>query len=446
MVPPMSPILLILAMACGDDNAAPVDEITLDLALSDHLPTVVSASWVTPGTPSSLRLDYGEGGALDRSLELDPARTETLLVGLPPGATITAQVVATIDGQAVTSPEIAIETGPVDGELPDLTLDIAEDGIFDGGFLLTTNVQSPAAVTVIDEQGRYVWWARPEREAFISRARISHDGQTIIAQPVNRYGETEGTGLSRFDWEGNLLETIQVEDTHHDFAELPDGTLACLTHDIVRLKGEPVVGDAIVEVDPDGTQTRVWSIFDEFEWSPEVDQMANEEWSHANVIEYDEANDRYLVGFLGLGSIMAISRADYSVEWVLSGPFSDFVGDDGTGAIFGLQHGFHLLDDSILVFENGSSSESNSRAIEVAFDEDPATTASIRWTYEASPSIYAPSLGSVQRLDSGATMVDFATGGRVVVVDPDGTERWQLSSELGGAFGYAEVIDEFRAP
>ena len=174
--------------------------------------------------------------------------------------------------------------------------------------------------------------------------------------------------------------------------------------------------------------------------------MDNEEWSHANTIEYDEANDRYLVGFLGLGSIMAISRADYSVEWALSGPFSDFTGDDGTGEIFGLQHGFELLDDSILVFENGSSSRSNSRAIELAFDEDPATTASILWSYEASPSIYAPSLGSVQRLDSGYTMVDFATGGRIAVVDDRGTVHWQLSSDLGGAFGYAEVISDFQAP
>ncbi len=446
MVRPMSPALILLALACGGKNTAATDEINLELSLSDGLPTAVTATWVPPGTPTTLRVDYGEDGALDRSLDLDPARTDALLVALPPDAVIDVQVVATIDGTDVTSPVEQITTGPVDSELPDLTLDVREDGIFGGGYLLTTNVQSPAAVTVIDEQGRTVWWARPEVEAFISRARISRDGQTILAQPVNRYGETEETGLSRFDWEGNLLETVQVEDAHHDFAELPDGTLACLTHDVIRVDGEPVVGDAIVEVAPDGTQTQVWSIFEEFVYSPEVDSMANEEWSHANTIEYDEANDRYLVGFLGLGSIMAIDRADFTVEWVLSGPFSDYSGDDGTGEIFGLQHGFELLDDSILVFENGSSSRMNSRAIEVAFDEDPATTASILWSYEASPSIYAPSLGSVQRLDSGYTMVDFATGGRIAVVDDSGTEHWQLSSDLGGAFGYAEVISDFAAP
>jgi hypothetical protein len=60
-------------------------------------------------------------------------------------------------------------------------------------------------------------------------------------------------------------------------------------------------------------------------------------------------------------------------------------------------------------------------------------TATMVWEYRPSPGVVSTSMGSVQRLDNGATLVGFGAAGRVAEVG-DGVVTWSatLVADAGG--------------
>jgi hypothetical protein len=117
-------------------------------------------------------------------------------------------------------------------------------------------------------------------------------------------------------------------------------------------------------------------------------------------------------------------------EWVFGTTAATIEPDDP----FLHEHQFEVLDDSILVFDNAGGG-SASRAIEYAFD-GTASSGDVIWEYTSDPSIFTFVLGDVVRLDDGDTVVDFAVGGQIDRVSPDGNVEWRLNTELGYAFGF----------
>lgn len=428
--------LLALLLACASTPVESRAGPALTLSLAEHVPNVVRVSWDPTGDGATGVLRHRLPGEPWTEVPADPAAGEALVLGLPLDADVEVELDVEAGGELATSPTASITTGPLPTELPGLHVDLAQEGALDGGLLLTTNVQSPPAVIVFDGAGQVVWVRVLDGTSWAGRARPSPDGQHIIVMPVGN-DEDPQHELKVLALDGELVETITINEAHHDFTVLDDGTLVTLVYETLDdSPWGPIRADALVERAPDGTQQKVWSAFDSFAYTPEADVLDGDGWTHGNSIEYDPAQDRYLVSFLGLGGIGAIDRSSGELDWFFGGHYSDFVDQDGGVDLLYFQHGFQLLDTGLLVFENGPSSRASSGAVEFAFTEGRPVAQEV-WRYQADPGVYTPSLGSVHRLDSGDTIVDFATGGRLAQVSPEGEVRWQISSDLGGAFGYA---------
>ncbi len=67
------------------------------------------------------------------------------------------------------------------------------------------------------------------------------------------------------------------------------------------------------------------------------------------------------------------------------------------------------------------------------------------WDYEASPNLYCFSLGNVNRLPGGNTLVNFSVNGQIDEVGADGEVVWQLAGNMGVAFGYSHWVPMISA-
>lgn len=443
-------MILHLLLACaGDGDGSGALASTLDLALSDVIPTVVTASWQATDGATSAAVDFGMDGqrTWTAPATLEDGRWTATLVGLKPGVTATVVAVEQVDGETLESDEATIETG-TSSDMPTLTLGAQEAGAWSEGFLVGTIVTSPAAAVIIDPDGEIVWWFEDTENDQVGRARLSADGRGVWVMGINAHNQ----GYNSLLWislDGTETNRIDVGDGHHDFVEHEDGSLAWLTHQAQMVDGANLLGDTLTVRAPDGSTSTLWSIFDWRDYDPD-EGLQNENggggnpaaggavmWTHCNSLNYQDG--AYLVGSLGLSALMKIDATTGELLWTFGSRTSDFTDAQGDTSLLELQHQFQLLDDSLLVFENGSTDRGASRAVEFSFDQQTPVVEEI-WTYAPDPDLYTFSLGNVQRLEDGSTLVNFATSGQVDHVSPEGQVLWRLSSYLGTAFGYLEHV------
>lgn len=428
----LSPLFL---LACAGSS-----DFQVQASLSDIVPTVLSVTWTGEQEVdrATLYVETSEG----ELFEVDATDGSATAWGLPPGLEVDFWLAFDSDGDVVESDVSTVTTGSPESGMPSLSAEGDSDRAFDGALALTTSVTSPGSAVLIDGQGRYRWWAHVSEGGHVGRARLSVDGEHILSMPVNN-GPDETDPLVRFALDGSVVEEVLVEGQHHDFLELSDGTLVFLVKEYGDYEGVQVPGDRLVEVAPDGTQTEIWNAWDWLDPSTEPSSLPDGEWTHANALGFDEAEQAYYVNFLGLQALFKIDRASGDILWKMGTDDSDFERSDGDLTILQGSHQFEFLEGSLLAFENGPPTAQDSRAVELSFDVDEPVMQEL-WSWSADPAMYTYSLGDVERLASGDTVVDFSANGVMVQVDSEGAEQWRLSAELGGAFGYLQLLDDLH--
>ncbi len=440
------PLLVACNGGTDDDDDGPAWGI--DAILSEQVPTVVTVtSEADPGGPTTVVAEAGSGHRIERAMDLSgDAPYQAVLMGLKPDTEYRIWAVIDDGGDGVTSDEIDLTTGAVPTVLPSTDVVTADGATVGDGFLVTSVFAPEAAAVIIDGDGDYVWWTLPDAgEDKVSRVVPSVDGESLLFWFVNLQdgpGGPLGVGneLVRMAFDGTVLGVENIEAGHHDFAELPDGTIAFLDYDARDTEDGEKIADEIVELATDGTRTTVWSVWDTFEYDPDAPQIPGAGWSHGNALDYVVDEDAYYVSFLGFNTIGKIDRATGTPDWFLGGTNSDFTDGDGETLFFIHQHQFQRLSDSILIFDNGSPEANASRAVEYTLDVD-AGEVGLAWSYEPDPDVYSFSLGDVSRLEGGNTLVTFSTAGQVQEVTPAGEVVWELSMGLGGALGYVTWVE-----
>jgi len=310
------------------------------------------------------------------------------------------------------------------------------------GFLVTSLVAVRSAPVILDADGEYAWWyAPPEIDYRITRATLSRDGSAVLYLgyvPPSEGLSFETRDLVRVPLDGSAPEVIELTGPHHDFVELPDGTIATIAYDTREVDGEEVVGDRVLELRPDGSEVEIWSAWDDFEFAGQGETTLG--WTHANALDYDEADDAYYVSLCNLSSIVKVDRASGQMLWRLGGSAGDFELQPDPGPLFDSQHQFQRLDGGIVVFDNQLEDFDGSRVVQYDLDAN-AGTAEQRWLYRADPPLVCIALGDVHRFDDGDTLVTWSSAGQVDRVSADGEVVWQLNTGFGGALGYTTWLE-----
>jgi len=442
--------LIVAALACSwgcddgssdddDDSVGNVDAtFEIDVALSGVIPTVATVTWsVDLDELEAAWIEYGPTGdySLEAPVELaaEPPH-EALLLGMKPASDYQFRVVAQVAEGTAVSDELTVTTGTAPNDLPGISVDIADPDAVAGGFLVTSLLGTPPGAVILDRDGDYVWWYLSDENIQVSRAILSADRDWIYFWSVNSHADTANK-IWQVSLDGAVVNEIVVTDGHHDFTELPDGTLAYLDYDFRTEGDQQVDGDRLIERATDGTETEVYNVWDDVEYQGNQGPQGAA-WSHANAMDYLVDDDAYLIGFLGFSSIFKIDRASGQTVWRLGGDDSDFTLVGG-GQPFANQHQFQWLGDSILVFDNGTPEENSSELVQYRVDEE-AMEMELIWSYQADPTVYTVSLGDALRLPNGNTIGDYSMSGQIDEVDPDGELIWRLNMDLGGATGYVD--------
>jgi hypothetical protein len=430
--------------AAGD---GPATAISAELT---GVETVVRVTWETPGGADSrvvFETDTGE-----RRTPLSSGETHTaLLVGNRAHTDVRWRVESTdASGTACgdwhTTPTGALPTGLPAAHLSEGT---ADDG--PGWVVAPIYTEDDAWVAILDAGGEYVWAWRSDGEKATSffGAELADDGTGVL---VNVSAQSEATPgpIYRIGFDGVLGEPLLVNGAHTDFVQLPDGRVGVLAWEVRTYGTRRLLGDTVVELDTTGATRTVWSVFDWFE--PDLSQTYEqgwypgdptvEDWSHVNGLAYDAATDAWLLTLSFNQSVAHVDRATGDMTWLLADDAGDYT---MTESLVRYPHSVQAVDGGVLLFNRGDIYDPNacSEATQITLDGDTATRA---WTWTSERCLLVPFLGSAARLPDGRTAVDWTTAGQLDVVGADEALQWRLSLDLGGAFGFTDVVPALEPP
>ncbi|MFT5683270.1 MAG: hypothetical protein ACI8RZ_004201 [Myxococcota bacterium] len=414
-----------------------IQDVTAEI--SESVATVATVRWSTDEAATG----YIEFGLTDRYGMQTPSTAKgtehtAVLLGMHADTTYHYRVVGSLDGEEITSDDLTLTTNSLPSQLPTMTFDGDADSW--QGYIPVPLIGTLNAAVIIDSDGEIVWYHLLEDDSLGPRRVFpSQDGEGV-------YFNTIDGGSSSYihwvAWDGEHQRSQLVSGHNHDFIEKPDGDLIAMVYDNQEVSGEFKRGDKLVTLSPDGTVTDLWSIWDSYTY--DVLPINEDTWTHANALRYDaEANVAYL-GLRNFSTIVKLDVETATVEWGLgTSPISDYTFAEDTEPFFRQHHFQFIEDDRLLVFDNHTTGDDESRVVEYAIDHGTRTLEEV-WRFEHDPELTIYALGEAHRSDDGDTFISWSTGGELQRVSEAGEVEWQLNTELGYAFGYSTPVEALQ--
>jgi arylsulfate sulfotransferase len=214
---------------------------------------------------------------------------------------------------------------------------------------LTPGTSSQIEAAVLDLQGEVIWYydfANTTGRLFPFPIKLLPNGHMKIVIGGVTFGPTNL--VREIDLAGNTISELTPAELntalaaagspivsqgfHHDFVLLPNGDTMYLvfeTKTFTDLPGFPgatnVIGDALVEVAPDGSVVWTWSTFDHLDVN--YHPLSFPDWTHSNAVIYSSSDGNLVLSSRDLSWVMKINYQDGAgngdILWKL-GPNGDF--------------------------------------------------------------------------------------------------------------------------
>jgi hypothetical protein len=268
----------------------------------------------------------------------------------------------------------------------------------------------------------------------------------------------------------NVVDSVYCKNGYiadnHDFLALPNGNYVLFSYDeqiyamdTVVPGGDPnalVEGLVIQELDANHNVIFEWKSWDHFRVTDNTYlapwTQTNLPFIHCNAIDID-FDGHFLISSRGLDEITKIHRVTGDVIWRWGGSQNEFnfINDYP----FTHQHSIRSLGNNrYLLYDNGNHSAQYtgginlSRGVEYELDTVLMTATKV-WEFVHPDSLYTPSIGGIQRLPNGNTLIDFGNlqalniGSIVTEVDSNNQIVFQLEYDNGGNLYRAQKFDWF---
>ena len=269
--------------------------------------------------------------------------------------------------------------------------------------------------------------------------------------------DRESKGWFIMDSLENITDSVYCQNGYiadnHDFIALPNGNYILFAYDerlystdTISIQGSPdatVTGLIIQELDANHNLLFEWSSWDHFylsDYSQIVYTSNNIDFLHCNAIDLDE-DGHFLISNRTLSEITKIHRTTGEIIWRFGGDQSDFTLINDYP--FSKQHCIKSLGNNrYLMYDNGNLSDiytggiKRSRAVEYELNLTDYTASKV-WEFVHPDSLFTPSIGSVQRLENGHTLINFGNlqiankGSIITEVDANNEIVLELEFDLG---------------
>jgi len=378
---------------------------------------------------------------LDKPIQIDPV-SRKILDDFSNNIEMTTSMVSSINGDSLPAdfPEIVI--GEVNNPAP--------------GNIFISNMPGPRGtsgtfVIIVDNDGNIVDYKRVPTIAWdfkvLPNGLLSHT--EVIRNVRKGYNEVVWRIL---DSTLAVVDSFQCKNGYtaeqHDFQLLPNGHMLLIAYDPqpvdmsqIVAGGRPdaiVTGAIVQELDYERNVVFQWRSWD---YIPITDAYANLknvsiDYVHLNSVEFD-TDGNILISGRALSEVTKISRTTGEIIWRLGGKQNEFtfINENEANAplYFSKQHDARrIANGNITIFDNGSQhNPPYSRAVEYQLDEENKT-ATLVWEYRNTPDIYTQSLGSMQRLPNGNTIIGWGNRSEpgfpaLSEITPDKTTAFELS-------------------
>lgn len=362
-----------------------------------------------------LTTDYGMTAPVDLTAE----GYRTLLLGMKPAKTYHFRVVVSDGTSSKASSDYTLDTLAMTTQIEIDSFEVLDEAAREPGFTVASywSGTDSSVAYILDKDGEIVWAYDTGITGGIARASISDDGKNLWVISASN----SGTTLSRVGMDGLGAETYAATVGSHDITPVSGSKMAFIEY------GESDC-NSIFEIDPSGTTKEVWD-------SQDV-QAEGGGRCHGNALRYSATEGVYT--FSDVSTDIFQLSAEGQLGWKLTEKVPE-----GNAAWDGVQHGHHLLEDSILIFSNGGSKTTSgaSAAIEYALADG-----SELWRYEGAAGEKSQNLGDVQRLPGGNTLVTFSNDSIVHEVTPDKKVVVKWKGMLGTRLGYSEWRPDLYGP
>ena len=457
-----------LALAgCADDDdfGGPIyvpSELAVEIVQTEvapDMPTLVWVEWRVQGAVGEVATRIEFGWDTDYGFEVEGERISygtyrAQMMGVGAGSEVHFRPTAEDAEGSVEGEDHSLVLDDPPADLPTVTLVDPDPERSHSGFVTTTLVDEPPFPVILNARGEYVWWHEQDtaERSGVTRCLLSVDGETVLfidydtpmdGTESGKDGYIHRVGLDGID-HGSFLAT----GSHHDFTEIPDGTLAAVVGDNREVEGEeyPIFGDRIVEYEADGTEIgELWSAWDDFPYALLEYHAETWDWTHGNSIDYDADSESYYIGLRNPGAIVSVHRRSGTVLEVIGGVHSDFHTSEGSSEFFFHNHQYQLTEAGIVVFDNREDEPEGSRAVELSLDRDNGV-AEVIWEHRPDPPQVSRSLGEVNRLPGGTTLITWSNLGLIEEVDEDNEVLWSVEVEPPAAFGYSRWYPSIDQP
>jgi hypothetical protein len=407
---------------------------------SPAIPTVGSVDWSTTladleHAELTYTLDDAADGERNRGgqapADVSSSAAHTLLLGLKQNRNYTFHVEATsTEGVTCTSPDYHLTTGTL-ANAPSITRTATDASATAGGFIITTGgFGSTAPVAIVDADGSVVWTAPAPTSA--SRARFDYEARNLWVLAANAQNGTADVRSVSLDGLTSLSNPPGLERAHHDLVAMPGGVIATF----VWSKGGIDQESDLVARSPDGSVTTLFHVGSNlYAGGPSV-QGGGAHSYHCNSLAYYPADQSFTIGDRNPSSFVKVKQ-NGELVWQFGGTCS---GAKTTACVPGswqVNHGHQLLDDGTFLFFNntsmGSSNPSNADEFTLSVSDTLHASSLKQWTGSAHE--HSDTLGDVQRLPNGDTLVTFSNVGTIYELDP----AWNVVQTLrASSFGYSE--------
>lgn len=420
--------------------AAPT--LKVEVTVDPKNPALLVAHWSTPEATTGT-VSFGAEGSLDRVAAPEPASTEhsTLLLGLAPDQDV--QVSVTAGEETV---EVIAHTGSYDEDVPVFSGTVGSAKAFFGYTALATvggqDGSGARMAMILDPEGRTSWIHSMDDGEAAFRTRLARDGSGVLySSEAMAKSEDFVEHVHRVTWTGEDT-VIETPGLHHDFVEMPDGSIVFLGIEAHNLEQITVVSDTLEMVAPDGTTKVLWKVWDSLaelglEPFDPAKYADDPDVAHANHLVYLEDQDAFLITLLRSG-VVALVGSDGQVRWAFGGFTHDYQTEAGELPL-GRIHGAALKDDQLAIFRNDrGDTRPDCSEVRIYRLGSPMATREATLPSENCNWVYV--FGEFEFLPQDREMVSWSTMGRMDELDATGQLAYRAEVSTGNFFGYTSFL------
>jgi hypothetical protein len=238
----------------------------------------------------------------------------------------------------------------------------------------------------------------------------------ITCNPINEIGELRSVSM---DGAQVSMNVSGFDGAHHDFAVMPGGRVAALVWSTTN--NEPP-SDLVIRT-PDGQVTTAFTI---------GSNLYVSNLFHANAVHYLPSDDSFTISDRNPNLIVKVSSAG-TPQWQLGGVCDGApTGTHCSPQSWLVNHGHHLLDDGTLLLFNNTETYGDAHVLEFKLD-NTADALGATMVRDYTGTAASATLGDVQRLPGGNTLVTYSNDGTIVELDPS----WNAVQTFSVRVGYS---------